>query len=200
MDGAADDPDARTRFLAIIQRQSERLSALISDTLSLAQVEQQVDRGTAAHLVPGSVRDVLVAAEAACDPQAVAREVRVAVDCPPDLTARIDPALLEQAVVNLLQNAIQYSPPGGEVTLQGAARGDEILVEVVDRGSGIAQEHLPRLFERFYRVDPARSRELGGTGLGLAIVKHISLAHGGRASVESTPGVGSTFRIHLPAA
>lgn len=200
LEGAGDDAVARARFLAIIGRQSERLAALISDTLSLARVEQQVDTGAAARMSEAPVREVFAAAEAACEPQALAREVTVAVDCPADLSARMDPPLIEQAVVNLLQNAIQYSPQGGTVTLHGAAKGNECVVEVIDRGPGIAPEHLPRLFERFYRVDPARSRELGGTGLGLAIVKHVCLAHGGRATVESTPGVGSTFRIHLPAA
>jgi two-component system phosphate regulon sensor histidine kinase PhoR len=200
MDGAAEEPDTRSRFLAIIQRQSERLSALISDTLSLARIEQQVDKGATPRLREAPVRDVLVGAEAACETQALVREVRVEVDCPPDLSAPMDPPLVEQAVINLLQNAIQYSPKGGAVTLHGVARERECVIEVVDRGPGISPEHLPRLFERFYRVDPARSRELGGTGLGLAIVKHICLAHGGRATVESTIGSGSTFRIHLPAA
>ncbi len=200
LEGAGDDPPARERFLAIIGRQSERLAALISDTLSLARIEQQVDTGAATHLGEGPVAQVLAAAETACEPQALAREVRVEVDCPADLTAPMDPPLLEQAIINLLQNAIQYSPEGGVVTLHGVAKGGECVIEVIDRGRGIEPEHLPRLFERFYRVDPARSRELGGTGLGLAIVKHICLAHGGRASVESTPGLGSTFRIHLPVA
>jgi two-component system phosphate regulon sensor histidine kinase PhoR len=200
LEGAGEDDAARARFLAIIGRQSERLAALISDTLSLARVEQQVDTGATARLGQAPVREVLAAAEAACETQALAREVTVTVDCAPELSARMEPPLVEQAVVNLLQNAIQYSPRGGDVTLHGVAKGGECVIEVIDRGPGIAAEHLPRLFERFYRVDPARSRELGGTGLGLAIVKHICLAHGGRATVESTPGAGSTFRIHLPVA
>jgi two-component system phosphate regulon sensor histidine kinase PhoR len=200
LEGAGDEPQARERFLAIIGRQSERLAALISDTLSLAHIEQQVDRGATARLREAAVREVLVAAEAACETQALGRAVRVEVDCPEDLSAPMDPPLVEQAVINLLQNAIQYSPKGAAVTLHGVAKAGECVIEVIDRGPGIGPEHLPRLFERFYRVDPARSRELGGTGLGLAIVKHICLAHGGRATVESTLGLGSTFRIHLPAA
>jgi len=199
--GAADDPDARDRFLAIIGRQSERLGALISDTLSLARIEQTVDHG-AVSLAPGPLSPVLEAAVAACEPQAGARDVTVTVACPEGLSARIDRLMLEQAVINLLQNAVAYSPAGGRVEVGAAPApgGGGVEIHVRDHGPGIAPEHLARIFERFYRVDPARSRELGGTGLGLAIVKHVALAHGGRVSVASTPGQGSTFRIHLPPA
>ncbi len=106
--------------------------------------------------------------------------------------------LLEQAVVNLLDNAVKYSEPGRQVHVSAAETADGVAICVQDHGSGIAPEHQARIFERFYRVDPARSRKLGGTGLGLAIVKHIVQAHRGRVTVESTPGVGSTFTIHLP--
>jgi two-component system phosphate regulon sensor histidine kinase PhoR len=100
--------------------------------------------------------------------------------------------------VNLVDNAIKYSPAGAVVSVSATVRDDEVALEVDDHGSGIDRRHLPRLFERFYRVDKARSRDLGGTGLGLAIVKHISQVHGGRVTVESTPGVGSRFTIFLP--
>jgi len=116
------------------------------------------------------------------------------------LAAKVDPSLTEQAVVNLLDNAIKYSDDGGAVILAANQGENEVVITVSDQGCGIDKTHLPRLFERFYRVDKARSRQLGGTGLGLAIVKHIAEAHGGRVSVESTPGKGSTFTIHLPAA
>jgi two-component system phosphate regulon sensor histidine kinase PhoR len=199
VEGGVDDDSTRERFLAIIQRQSERLAALISDTLSLARVEQAVDTGGAA-LAPGPVAPVLESAAAACESQAAAREVAVSISCDAALSAPMDRLLLEQAVINLLQNAVAYSPPGTPVALRARPGDGGTVIEVADQGPGIAPEHLPRLFERFYRVDAARTREVGGTGLGLAIVKHIALAHRGRVSVESAPGKGSTFRIHLPGA
>jgi two-component system phosphate regulon sensor histidine kinase PhoR len=106
--------------------------------------------------------------------------------------------LMEQAIVNLVDNAVKYSEAQSEVVILAEGRPEEVLITVRDRGCGIDQEHLPRLFERFYRVDKARSRRQGGTGLGLAIVKHIVQAHGGRVTVESVPGEGSAFTIHLP--
>jgi two-component system phosphate regulon sensor histidine kinase PhoR len=106
--------------------------------------------------------------------------------------------LLEQAVINLLNNAITYSNPQGSVHVSVAVEDAEIVIRVQDQGIGISTEHLPRLFERFYRVDKARSRKNGGTGLGLAIVKHIAQAHGGRVAVESRPGKGSLFSLHIP--
>ena len=119
------------------------------------------------------------------------------------MSAEVNPPLLEQAVINLVDNAIKYSDPGRTVqlaaTLDATPNGHELLIQVRDQGSGIDVEHLPRLFERFYRVDKARSRKLGGTGLGLSIVKHIVQAHNGSITVKSEPGVGSTFTIRLPA-
>jgi two-component system phosphate regulon sensor histidine kinase PhoR len=122
----------------------------------------------------------------------------VVIEAPPELSVRAHRPLLEQALANLLSNAVRYASPGTTVTLRAESSEGTVILSVEDEGPGIAAVHLPRLFERFYRVDKARSRELGGTGLGLAIVKHIALMHGGRAEVESTPGRGSTFRIVLP--
>ncbi len=107
--------------------------------------------------------------------------------------------LLEQALVNLIDNAIKYSPEGTQVSVTAERVGQEVIVSVTDRGRGIEPEHLPRIFERFYRTDKARSRAMGGTGLGLSIVKHIAEAHRGRVSVDSVPGRGSTFRVHISA-
>ena len=105
---------------------------------------------------------------------------------------------MEQAVINLIDNAIKYSLAGQTILVDAVRAESEVVIRVQDHGCGIGREHLPRIFERFYRVDPARSRKLGGTGLGLAIVKHIAQSHGGRATVESAVGQGSTFTIHLP--
>ena len=122
----------------------------------------------------------------------------MAIESDDNISAQFDPTLMEQAVVNLLDNAIKYSDPDGIIHLKASRADKEVVIEVEDHGIGIAKKHLPRLFERFYRVDKARSRKLGGTGLGLAIVKHIAQAHGGSVTVESTLGQGSTFTIRLP--
>lgn len=116
---------------------------------------------------------------------------------PKELRARVNGPLLEQALVNLIDNAVKYSGPGSSVQVEAVKEAGQVMVKVTDQGVGIPQEHLPRLFETFYRVDDSRSRQGGGTGLGLAIVKHIAQAHGGKVGVESTPGQGSTFTIYL---
>ena len=129
-----------------------------------------------------------------------ADEKRMIIDlaCDDDVEARINPPLLEQAVINLIDNAVKYSPEGSRIHVRANRDDSQVSIAVIDEGCGIPPEHLSRIFERFYVVDKSRSRKLGGTGLGLAIVKHIAQAHGGRVTVESTPGKGSTFTIHLP--
>ncbi len=133
-----------------------------------------------------------------CRPKADEKELQIALECDPELSARLDADLLQHAAVNLLDNAVKYSPPHSRVLIRVYRAGREIRLDFQDEGIGIAEKHIPRLFERFYRVDDARSRRMGGTGLGLAIVKHIALAHGGRVSVQSAQGKGSTFSLHLP--
>ncbi len=145
------------------------------------------------------LRDVLLSAVSDCQSLALERNITLNLVCPPDLAARVNAPLLEQAVVNLLDNGIKYSEPGSTVDLEAQSDANEVRIHVRDAGSGIPAEHLPRIFERFYRVDKARSRRLGGTGLGLAIVKHIAQAHRGTISVQSTVGKGSTFTLHIPA-
>ncbi|NLE39886.1 MAG: GHKL domain-containing protein, partial [Pirellulaceae bacterium] len=142
---------------------------------------------------------MLRAAVEICQKQAEDRQIRIECQCQNDLVAPMNAHLLEQAVVNLLDNAIKYSDAGKLVRIEAVTDGAELVIRVKDEGCGIERRHLPRLFERFYRVDKARSRKLGGTGLGLAIVKHIVRAHGGTVDVESVVGRGSTFTIRLPA-
>jgi two-component system phosphate regulon sensor histidine kinase PhoR len=197
LDGALDHKEDARRFLDIILRQSERLHAIIEDLLALSRIEQESESG-GIPLQEGGVKSVLGAAVQSCEVGAAGKDVDIDLICPEDLRARISAPLLEQAVVNLIDNAVKYSNPGGRVLLQGLQQDDLVLIRVQDWGVGISREHLPRLFERFYRVDKARSRKQGGTGLGLAIVKHIVQAHGGRVDVSSVPGQGSVFTLRLP--
>ena len=196
LEGAMLDPDHAGEFLRIIGRQADRLGAIIEDLLSLSRIEQEAEQGKI-HLVGGKIKTVLKAAIQACNTRSTEKKIKVSMACPEDLRARINGPLLEQAVINLIDNAVKYSGPGSWVQVEAGKEDGQVEVRVRDQGVGIPQEHLPRLFERFYRVDPSRSRKVGGTGLGLAIVKHIAQAHGGKVAVESTPGRGSTFTIYL---
>jgi two-component system phosphate regulon sensor histidine kinase PhoR len=194
--GALDSPDDARRFAEAISRQVIRLQRLVQDLLELAAIEggevaapkEQVRLAELAEGLLGMVEDL-----------ARSRGVEIVSTVDERAMARADRRGLEQAVLNLLDNAIKYTEPGGRVTLDARLRDREAVVSVSDTGPGIAAEHLPRIFERFYRVDKNRSREMGGTGLGLAIVKHVAQSQGGRVEVESTPGRGSTFRLVLPA-
>ncbi len=198
-DGAMDDREHAHRFLDIIANNSDRLHAIIEDLLSLSRLEQTeqiaglVRQETALHqVIDRAVQD--------CSAKAEARQVTVTTTCDAELRLSVNTSLIEQAIVNLLDNAINYSKAGSTIYIAASRQPDEVAVRVQDEGIGIPQEHLPRLFERFYRVDKARSRERGGTGLGLAIVKHIAQVHGGQVSVSSTLGEGSAFTLRLPVA
>jgi two-component system, OmpR family, phosphate regulon sensor histidine kinase PhoR len=195
-EGLPRDPEQAGRFLAIIERNAARMESLISDLLSLASLEREGREWLAAE--SSLIAPILEAAREAILPKAQARGTELLVECGQGLSAKVDAGLLEQAVVNLIDNAVKYSPPGKVVRISARAEGGLLVIEVRDQGIGIPARDLPRVFERFYRVDKARSRELGGTGLGLAIVRHIAIAHGGTVSVESWEGEGSTFRIALP--
>ena len=190
-----------SRFLAMIMRQADRLNAIVDDLLMLARIEEaEQDRNLATVL--GPVQPVLDGAVETCQARADDKGMIVTVEADASVEVQMNAALLEQAMVNLLDNAIKYSPPKTQVWVSADRDHGEIVLTVKEQGPGIEKVHLPRVFERFYRTDKARSRALGGTGLGLAIVKHVAQAHGGRVSVESSqdegPQRGSTFRIHLP--
>jgi len=197
LDGGLDDRASAVRFLQIVLRQANRLNAIIGDILSLAKLEMESSEQSVV-LQQGAIRDVLDAAADVCRHQAEAKSIDLVVQCEAGLSAKINASLLEQAVINLIDNAVKYTPAGKRIDVFGERVPGETLIRVTDQGCGIESMHLPRLFERFYRTDASRSRELGGTGLGLAIVKHIAMTHNGSISVKSKVGEGSTFTIHLP--
>jgi two-component system phosphate regulon sensor histidine kinase PhoR len=196
---ARDDPEAREKFLTIMHEQAERMSRLIEDLLSLSRIEMDEHtrpRGRAdLAQVLGAVADML-------SMKATGRNMRIALDIPAGLAPLTgDADQLTQVFQNLVDNALKYGREGTavEVTVAHVDAG-EISITVADHGDGIPPEHLPRLTERFYRIDAARSRQLGGTGLGLAIVKHIVNRHRGRLSIDSRMGEGSRFTVTLPLA
>lgn len=196
--GAIEERENARRFLDIIARQSDRLNAIIEDLLALSRIEQEEEHA-GIERAPTKVTILLQSAVQACQLQASEKQVSMEIVCADELEANLNAPLLEQAMVNLLDNAIKYSDLEGRVLISAADHSSGALViQVRDWGCGISREHLPRLFERFYRVDKARSRNLGGTGLGLAIVKHIIQAHKGKIQVTSVVGGGSTFSISIP--
>ena len=196
-DGAWSNEKDAKEFLAIIAKHVDRLTSIIEDLLSLSRIEQEADSGSMAREM-ARLRDVLSAAVQLCQAKAAEKGIHLDIRCDSALSATVNALLLEQALVNLLDNAIKYSPVRSVVEVAAGVEHDHLLLSVRDQGRGIEAEHLPRLFERFYRVDKARSRQMGGTGLGLAIVKHIAQAHGGTVTVESAPGKGSLFTIRIP--
>ena len=191
----ADLSEAHGRFYTIIEKNVDRMAQLIEDLLELSRIEQKEKGGFP--LISSPVDAVVEASLHLLSGSASAREVTVDVTGAIGVYALFDAMLLERAVVNLLDNAIKYSPVGGRVTLAIEAGEERVDIRVSDQGKGIPSEHLPRLFERFYRVDSARSRKLGGTGLGLAIVKHVMHILQGTVTVESTPDQGATFTLTL---
>lgn len=195
--GAAEEKPDRDRFLEIIHRHAARLKSIVEDLLTLSRIEHDEDRDEV-EMTECAIAPVLESAVQACRAASDGKGMQVAIVCPPDVGARFDRQLLEQAVTNLLDNAIKYSEAEKRVTVRGEETEDEVVISVRDEGPGIEKQHVARLFERFYRVDKGRSRNLGGTGLGLAIVKHVVTVHGGRIEVDTTPGQGSTFSISLP--
>jgi two-component system phosphate regulon sensor histidine kinase PhoR len=201
LDGAVDDPASRGLFLAQIDEQATRLDALVADLLSIARLE---GGGANLECEPVSVDDAVNACLDRHRTRAEAKRLTLSGvalgPCPPDLTVWAAEEGLAQILDNLVDNAIKYTPAGGRVTVRWAARPQQVDFEVEDTGIGIPERDLPRVFERFYRVDKARSREQGGTGLGLAIVKHMAQAMQGSVRVTSVDGEGTTFGVTLPRA
>ncbi|HTM19401.1 MAG TPA: ATP-binding protein [Kofleriaceae bacterium] len=197
LDGALDDPAHARPLLEAAHRNAERLSRIITDLLDLSRLEAgryQIRR----EAVPAAV----VASRAIDAVERTARErgTAITVEVPPALTVEADDKALEQVLVNYLENAVKDTPPGGKVHVLARPLGARVRIEVRDDGPGIEAGYRQRVFERFYRIDPGRSREMGGTGLGLSIVKHMAEAMGGSVGVEPVDPHGSTFWIELPAA
>ncbi len=198
LDGAMDDVEARGPFLEKIRNNAERLTKLVSDILDISRLEgsptddarQRMDLNLLVERVLAQFKER-------------AERRRVTLEWVPAAApafAVVNDEDLSEAVENLIDNAVKYTPEGGKVSVSVSTHDDRHEIAVSDTGIGIPRESLPRVFERFFRVDKARSRALGGTGLGLSIVKHVALRHGGRIDADSELGKGSVFRISLPAA
>ena len=194
-DGAMGDPARAKEYLATIVRHTDQLTNLVSDLLELSKLESQPD-------LPHAVSvDLATSVQKTVDlimPAAQRKKQSLTVDVKRLPLVVGNPDYLERAIANLIDNAIKYTPDGGAIRVAARSNGSNVIVEVIDNGLGIPAEDIPRIFERFYRVDRSRSREMGGTGLGLSIVKHIAQVHGGTVEVNSTLGKGSTFRLKLP--
>jgi two-component system phosphate regulon sensor histidine kinase PhoR len=194
-EGAWRDEARAPEFLETIDRNVQRLRALVEDLLELSRLESSGEvvrpRGTDAAALLARVEEYF-------RPLAAKKSLAFTVEAAAGLVFRADPELLERAVGNLVDNAIKYTPEGGRVTVRAEEKEGAVLLSVEDTGIGIPEADQPRVFERFYRVDKSRSRELGGTGLGLAIVKHVAQLHGGTVSLRSAPGRGSAFILRIP--
>ena len=195
-DGAIKDPEKTQHFLKIIEKQSNRLNNLVEDILKLSKIESQE---IVVNLQSTNLKDLLDKVIAEFKEKIILKKIQININISPQFPLlKVDPEQIELALGNLLDNAIKYTPEKGEISISFLEREKDIYLEIADNGIGISQEHLPRIFERFYRVNKDRSRDLGGTGLGLAIVKHIVKVHKGTIGVDSNPGKGSKFFIILP--
>lgn len=196
-DGAVNDVGTAKPFLDTIARQASRLDNIIDDLLVLSRIESK-ESGQTLQKENIQLMAMLEEAVGLCAQKASEKGSKVEVQCSEDLTVSIHPRMLELAIVNLVDNAVKYSQPGALIKVSVDSTVSSTVISVADNGPGIPEEHLPRLFERFYRIDKGRSRAMGGTGLGLSIVKHIVQVHSGTVTVESTVGKGTVFKIHIP--
>jgi two-component system phosphate regulon sensor histidine kinase PhoR len=190
------DQDTARRFLEIILANARRMQHLVDDLLDLSRAESGRWQPAPAALDPGSVARE---AWAALGARATGRTVDLRVEVPEGLVLYADPDAARQVLTNLLDNALRYTPEGGRIVVRAEPANGGVSLQVSDTGSGIAREHLPRVFERFYRADPSRARSEGGTGLGLSIVRHLVESHGGRVTAESELGQGTTITCWFPA-
>jgi len=194
--GAIDDPQNRGRFLGIILEHSRRLARLTEDLLKLSQMDAE---RLELEIRPANVAQLIESCYETSQRRALEKDLSLSLNLPsqlPDVAA--DARRIQEVLQNLLDNAIQYTLPGGKIVLSAELRNGEVVFTVSDTGIGIPRADQPRIFERFYRVDVARSREAGGTGLGLSIAKHLVEAHGGRIWVDSEVGSGSQFHFSIP--
>jgi two-component system, OmpR family, phosphate regulon sensor histidine kinase PhoR len=196
-DGALENFQDARRFLSIISRHAERMNAIVDDLLVLSRLEAN-DGPASLEKKECGLREVLEETAKDCELKINQKNIKLLIECPENIKVKLNAPLMEQAIFNLLDNAVKYSEAGQSVTISGFEKNGTIIISVRDYGIGIGAEHLPRLFERFYRVDKARDRSQGGTGLGLAIVKHIVGLHQGKVLVESEQEKGSCFSIVLP--
>jgi two-component system phosphate regulon sensor histidine kinase PhoR len=183
-------------FIEIIRKNAAIMENLTNDLLILADLENNAVN--ARDMEEWKLLPLIEEAVSSVEPQAKRKQTEIIVNCPDNLSANLFDSFIIQALINLIDNGIKYSPPKSKLWVSASIKNDELLLEVRDKGIGIPAEHLERIFERFYRVDRARSREAGGTGLGLSIVRHIAILHKGKAEAESHAGEGSTFRIRIP--
>ncbi|MDZ7859850.1 MAG: ATP-binding protein [Candidatus Krumholzibacteriota bacterium] len=196
LDEKGRDPEKQERFLRIISRHADRMNYIIEDLLTLSRLQQTQGGEERFQLL--NIQDVLDETLDFCMANSEDKNIEIITEYPEDLFIRAVPVLISQAISNLVDNAIKNSEPGGKVKIVITEDEESVYIDVIDNGRGIGEKHLSRIFERFYRVDRARSRREGGTGLGLAIVKHIAQVHGGCVEVESELGKGSKFRIVIP--
>jgi two-component system phosphate regulon sensor histidine kinase PhoR len=194
--GALADPESARHFVEMVARHAERLAGLTQDLLDLSRIESGQWTMVLERVGLAGLSQTVLDLHA---DRAAQKGLRLVREVSEDLAVTADPRALEQVLVNLVDNAVKYTPGRGTVTLQAARQENGVVVAVADTGPGIERHHLQRIFERFYRVDPGRSRDQGGTGLGLAIVKHLTQAQGGEVGVESGSG-GTRFWVRLPAA
>jgi two-component system, OmpR family, phosphate regulon sensor histidine kinase PhoR len=199
---AYENPEDQKHFLRIIKRHTDRLINIVSDLLVLSEVESrdsQSKENSSNDLEEINITEVIGSSLEALRSKAAEKEIDVSFDAKnDDYKVRANRFLLEQMFINLIDNALKYTPEKGKIDIRVSNSDSQVLTEISDTGIGIPKEHLPRIFERFYRVDKTRSRNLGGTGLGLSIVKHIVIMHGGKIEVESEEGKGSKFSISIP--